>query len=171
MSTIDAEDLACSPAASRPSCPAPATRSATTAALFELGWGEVLAAAPAQAIATAFGALGATGSAAGILDDVLAHGLGLEAVGGRRRRPAGTARLTPRLAARATASRSTAWSPPGSGTPRAPCSPVEGEGGTELVRSTPQPSGPTWPRPGWTPTPPFRRVRLDLDRPRPARST
>lgn len=44
----------------------------------DLGWLEVLEASPAQGIATAFAALGATGSAAALLDDVLAHALGLE---------------------------------------------------------------------------------------------
>ncbi len=48
------------------------------AALFELGWPELLAAAPALGAATAFAALGTTGSAAGILDDVLALALGFE---------------------------------------------------------------------------------------------
>jgi alkylation response protein AidB-like acyl-CoA dehydrogenase len=48
-------------------------------ALFELGWGEVLAASPSQAAATAFTVLGATGSAASLLDDVVAAALGLEA--------------------------------------------------------------------------------------------
>ena len=48
------------------------------AALFELGWGDLLAAAPTQGAAAAFGALGATGSAACLLDDVVVHALGLD---------------------------------------------------------------------------------------------
>jgi len=46
--------------------------------LFELGWADLLVAAPDQAAATAFGPLGATGSSAGIIDDVIARALGLE---------------------------------------------------------------------------------------------
>lgn len=78
MTTIDLEDLAMLGAGFEAAMrDAPDTVS-TTAALFDLGWAEVLAAAPAQAVATAFRALGTTGSAAGILDDVVAHALGLE---------------------------------------------------------------------------------------------
>ena len=51
---------------------------AADAALYDLGWGELLAAAPTLGAATAFAALGRTGSSAGILDDVLAVALGLE---------------------------------------------------------------------------------------------
>ncbi|MDE0614405.1 MAG: acyl-CoA dehydrogenase family protein [bacterium] len=46
-------------------------------ALYDLGWGELLAAAPGPAAAMAFNALGTTGSAATLLDDVVAHALGL----------------------------------------------------------------------------------------------
>lgn len=46
-------------------------------ALHGLGWGELLAAAPRPAAAMAFSALGATGSAATLLDDVVAHALGM----------------------------------------------------------------------------------------------
>lgn len=52
--------------------------SAGVAALFDLGWGEALAASPRQVAAAAFTALGATGSAAGLVDDVVLHALGLE---------------------------------------------------------------------------------------------
>jgi alkylation response protein AidB-like acyl-CoA dehydrogenase len=52
---------------------------AGTKGLVELGWLEVLEASPAQGIATAFAALGSAGSAAAVLDDVLAHALGLAA--------------------------------------------------------------------------------------------
>lgn len=45
-------------------------------ALYDLGWAELLAAAPAQGAATAFGALGTTGSAASLLDDVVTNTLG-----------------------------------------------------------------------------------------------
>ena len=48
------------------------------AALFDLGWGELLTAAPGQGAAMAFTALGATGSSAAIIDDVLALALGLD---------------------------------------------------------------------------------------------
>ena len=51
---------------------------AADAALYDLGWGELLAAAPTLGAATAFAALGRTGSAAGILDDVLAVAFGFE---------------------------------------------------------------------------------------------
>ncbi len=44
-------------------------------ALYDLGWAELLAAAPARGAATAFKALGTTGAAAGLLDDVVAHAL------------------------------------------------------------------------------------------------
>ncbi len=46
-------------------------------ALYDLGWGELLAAAPGPAAAMAFNALGTTGSAATLLDDVVAHALGM----------------------------------------------------------------------------------------------
>ncbi|MET0909738.1 MAG: acyl-CoA dehydrogenase family protein [Ilumatobacteraceae bacterium] len=48
------------------------------AALFDLGWGELLAAAPSQGAAMAFSALGATGSSAALVDDVLAQALGFD---------------------------------------------------------------------------------------------
>jgi hypothetical protein len=48
------------------------------AALFGLGWGELLAAEPARGAATAFSALGATGAASGLLDDVIARSLGVD---------------------------------------------------------------------------------------------
>jgi alkylation response protein AidB-like acyl-CoA dehydrogenase len=75
---LDADDLAMLAegfVAAMHAAPGPAE---ADAALYELGWGEVLAAAPALAAATAFTALGSTGSAATLLDDVLAHALGLE---------------------------------------------------------------------------------------------
>ena len=47
-------------------------------ALFDLGWAELLSAAPSQGAATAFRALGTTNSAAGLLDDVVANTLGID---------------------------------------------------------------------------------------------
>ena len=45
--------------------------------LSEMGWADLLDAAPGPAVAIAFSALGATGSAATLLDDVVAHALGM----------------------------------------------------------------------------------------------
>jgi alkylation response protein AidB-like acyl-CoA dehydrogenase len=52
---------------------------AVTAALVDLGWTDVLEVSPAQAVDAAFTALGTTGSDVGLLDDVVAQGLGLAA--------------------------------------------------------------------------------------------
>ena len=74
---IDADDLAMlstSFAAAMTSAPG---AGAADTALHELGWGELLAAAPRQGAAAAFAALGTTGSAACLLDDVVAHALRL----------------------------------------------------------------------------------------------
>lgn len=49
------------------------------AALFGLGWGDVLDASPAAGAAIAFAALGSSGATAGLLDDVMASALGLDA--------------------------------------------------------------------------------------------
>ena len=46
-------------------------------ALYDLGWAELLDAAPAQGAATAFSALGRSNSAASLLDDVVANALGI----------------------------------------------------------------------------------------------
>lgn len=46
-------------------------------ALNEMGWADLLHAAPGPAVAIAFSALGASGSAATLLDDVVAHALGI----------------------------------------------------------------------------------------------
>ena len=46
-------------------------------ALNDLGWADLLHASPRQAAAMAFSALGTTGSAATLLDDVVTHALGL----------------------------------------------------------------------------------------------
>lgn len=50
---------------------------AVDAAMFELGWGDLLEAAPTQGAATAFATLGRTGAVAGLLDDVVGCALGL----------------------------------------------------------------------------------------------
>lgn len=79
---IDADDLAllvtsfeaAMSASSDGGAPSPA---AVDAALFELGWGDLLEVAPMQGAAAAFAALGRTGAVAGLLDDVVAHALGL----------------------------------------------------------------------------------------------
>ncbi|WP_420640065.1 acyl-CoA dehydrogenase family protein [Candidatus Poriferisocius sp.] len=75
---IDADDLALLATgfeAAMAEAPGPAE---ADVALYELGWGELLAAAPAQGAAVAFSALGEAGSAAGLIDDVVVHALGLE---------------------------------------------------------------------------------------------
>jgi signal transduction histidine kinase len=76
---IDADDLAMLATGFESAMRDSADPGALTLALFDLGWGEVLAAAPAQAVAMAFTALGATGATAGLLDDVIVHSLGLHA--------------------------------------------------------------------------------------------
>jgi alkylation response protein AidB-like acyl-CoA dehydrogenase len=75
---IDADDLAMLAdgfASAMVAAPGPGE---ADAALFDLGWGELLTAAPGQGAAMAFTALGATGSSAAIIDDVLALALGLD---------------------------------------------------------------------------------------------
>ena len=75
---IDADDLAMLAegfASAMLAAPGPGE---ADAALFDLGWGELLTAAPSQGVAMAFTALGTTGSSAALIDDVLAHALGLE---------------------------------------------------------------------------------------------
>jgi alkylation response protein AidB-like acyl-CoA dehydrogenase len=75
---IDADDLAMLAdgfASAMLAAPGPGE---ADAALFDLGWGELLGAAPSQGAAMAFAALGATGSSAAIVDDVLAHAIGLD---------------------------------------------------------------------------------------------
>ena len=75
---IEADDLALLAAgfeAAMTDAPGPAE---ADQALYDLGWAELLAAAPAQGAATAFSALGATGSAASLLDDVVANALGVD---------------------------------------------------------------------------------------------
>ena len=75
---IDADDLALLATgfeAAMADAPGPAE---ADQALYDLGWAELLAAAPAQGAATAFSALGKTGSAASLLDDVVANALGAD---------------------------------------------------------------------------------------------
>jgi hypothetical protein len=72
-------------------------REAVDRLLGELGWLDLLAAEPADAIEIVFGALGATGAAASALDDVLASALGAKP-------RAGLAVLLPPFAS---------WDPPG----------------------------------------------------------
>jgi len=75
---IDTDDLAMLAAGFEAAmADAPGTGDAD-ASLFELGWGDLLATSPTQAAAMAFTALGTTGSAAALLDDVVVHALGLE---------------------------------------------------------------------------------------------
>ena len=74
---IDADDLALLSAsfeAAMADAPGP---SEADQALNDLGWADLLDAAPGPAAAMAFTALGATGSAATLLDDVVAHALGI----------------------------------------------------------------------------------------------
>ena len=74
---IDADDLAMLAAgfeAAMADAPGPGE---ADQALCDLGWADLLDAAPRQAAAMAFSALGTTGSAATLLDDVVAHALGL----------------------------------------------------------------------------------------------
>jgi len=74
---IDADDLALL-ATSFEAAMARAPRAAEAdGELHELGWADLLAAAPRQGAAAAFTLLGATGAASCLLDDVVAHALGL----------------------------------------------------------------------------------------------
>jgi len=77
MTVIDADDLAMLAAGFTGALREAAGPAEATAALFELGWADVLETSPAQAITTAFTALGATGASAAIVDDVVTHALGL----------------------------------------------------------------------------------------------
>ncbi len=52
---------------------------AADAELYELGWADLLGMAPRQGAGAAFAVLGTTGSPIGLLDDVVAHSLGLSA--------------------------------------------------------------------------------------------
>lgn len=78
---IDADDLALLAtsfeAAMTPPDDGALEASAVDAALFELGWGDLLEVAPMQGAAAAFAVMGRTGAVAGLLDDVVAHALEL----------------------------------------------------------------------------------------------
>lgn len=74
---IDADDLALLAVSFSAAMAQAPGAGAADVALHELGWGELLVAAPLQGAAAAFAALGTTGSSACLLDDVLAHALGL----------------------------------------------------------------------------------------------
>ena len=75
---IDADDLAMLADGFGSALAGTADAGDATDRLHELGWIDVLAASPWQAVATAFTALGASASPAAIIDDVLTHALGLE---------------------------------------------------------------------------------------------
>lgn len=77
MSALDADELALLRASFEAAMAGATGPAEVDAALFALGWDEVLAAEPARGAAVAFGALGATGMAGGLLDDVVACALGL----------------------------------------------------------------------------------------------
>jgi len=94
---IDAAELALMKETARAAIAGAAGKAATDAVLAQLGWQELLAAEPADAIEIVFGALGATNGTATALDDVLLSALGAEP-------RADAAVLLPRFAA---------WDPPG----------------------------------------------------------
>ena len=75
---IDADDLAMLATGFESAMLAAPGSGAADAALFHLGWAELLSTAPMLGAATAFAALGRTGSAAALLDDVLAVAFTLE---------------------------------------------------------------------------------------------
>ncbi len=74
---IEADDLALLATGFTAAMRAAPGAAVADAALFELGWADVLAAAPMQGLSVVFAALGSTGSAACLLDDVVAGALGL----------------------------------------------------------------------------------------------
>jgi hypothetical protein len=74
---IDAADRVLMAEAARASFAGAAGPGAADRALGELGWRDLLEAAPADAIEVVFGALGATNATATALDDVLASALGV----------------------------------------------------------------------------------------------
>jgi Acyl-CoA dehydrogenase, C-terminal domain len=74
---IDADDLSLLAASFAATMAESPGAGAADAALHELGWADLLDAAPMPGAAAAFTALGATGAAACLLDDVVAHALGL----------------------------------------------------------------------------------------------
>ena len=74
---IDADDLALLAASFKAAMAEAPGPGEADQALRDLGWSDLLSAAPRQAAAMAFNALGTTGSAATLLDDVVAHALGM----------------------------------------------------------------------------------------------
>jgi Acyl-CoA dehydrogenase, C-terminal domain len=74
---IDADDLAVLAASFEAAMLQHPGAAAADAALHELGWGDLLDAAGRAGAAVGFSALGATGAGACLLDDVIAHSLGL----------------------------------------------------------------------------------------------
>lgn len=76
--TIDADDLAMLADGFGSALAGTTDAGDATDRLVDLGWIDVLTAAPWQAIATAFPALGTSASPAAIIDDVVVHALGLE---------------------------------------------------------------------------------------------
>jgi hypothetical protein len=76
---IDADGLALLARSFEAALEAGSDRSSADAALHELGWADLLAAAPRPGAAVAFALLGSTGSPATLLDDVLATALDLAA--------------------------------------------------------------------------------------------
>ena len=78
MTAIDTDDLALLATGFEAALRDAADAGAAASALFALGWGELLAEAPVLGSAAAFAAQGRTGGSAGIIDDVVAHGLGIE---------------------------------------------------------------------------------------------
>ena len=75
---IDADDLALLAVSLTAAMARESGAAAADAALHAVGWGELLVAAPIQGAAVAFAALGRTGSAACVLDDVVANALGVD---------------------------------------------------------------------------------------------
>ncbi|MEZ5168800.1 MAG: acyl-CoA dehydrogenase family protein [Acidimicrobiales bacterium] len=78
MSAIDADDLALLAEGFEAALRGHDAPGEAVAALHDLGWGELLEAAPAPAIAATFRLLGSTGSAASLIDDVACWALGCE---------------------------------------------------------------------------------------------
>jgi len=75
---IDRDDLAMLGAGFVSAMSAGSTAGDVAAAMFDLGWAELLTAAPGPGAATAFSALGTTGSSVGLIDDVVLRALGVD---------------------------------------------------------------------------------------------
>jgi hypothetical protein len=74
---IDADDLALLTSSFAAAVATTSHSASADAALHELGWADLLGVAPAEGAAATFAVLGTTGSAASVLDDVLAEALGV----------------------------------------------------------------------------------------------